>query len=172
MNRKQKTELIESLKSDFDNCQASFLVGYKGLSVAQMQALRRKVRAKGGRLKIAKNRLVKRAIADVKGACELESHLKDQLGVVFASDEFSGVAKVLSDFSKENPALTLMVGCLDSELISKDKISMLASLPSKDVLLAQVCGTFKAPIVGLPRVLNILVLRLLWTLKQIEAKKQ
>ncbi len=171
MNRQEKASLIETLKNDFAQSEASFLVGYKGLSVAQMQELRREVRSKGGKLKIAKNRLVKRAIEDVDGACDLHDHLKDQLGVVFATQEFTQVAKALADFSKKNPAFSLVAGCLDSELIDKDKISILASLPSKDVLLAQVCGTLQAPLSGLANVLNALVLRLLWVLKKVAEKQ-
>lgn len=172
MNRQQKTELIDSLKNDFKNSQASFLVGYKGLSVSQMQELRRAIRANGGHLKIAKNRLVKRAIGEVDGVCELESHLKDQLGVVFATNEFTQVAKVLSNFSKENPALSLVVGCLESEIIDENKILQLALLPSRDVLLGQVCATLNAPIAGLARSLNAVILKLLWALKQVSEKKQ
>jgi len=171
MNRQQKESLIATLKDEFAKAEASFLVGYKGLSVAQMQTLRREIRAKGGKLRVAKNRLVKRAIGEVDGVCALESYLQDQLGVVFADQEFTQVAKVLSDFSKDNPALSLVVGCLESELIDKAKISQLASLPSKEVLLAQVCGTLNAPITKLANVLNIMILRLLWTLKQVGEKK-
>ena len=171
MNRQQKESLIATLKDDFANAQASFLVGYKGLSVAQMQTLRREIRAKGGKLRIAKNRLVKRAVGEVDGACALESYLKDQLGVVFAADEFTEVAKVLSNFSKDNPALSLVVGCLESELIDKAKISQLATLPSKEVLLSQVCGTLQAPTVKFVNLLNVMILRLLWTLKQVGDKK-
>lgn len=172
MNRPEKASLIESLKDDFTNSKASFLVNYKGLSVAQMQTLRREVRAKGGKIRVAKNRLIKRAIGDVGGVCDLESYLKDQLGVVFAADDFTDVAKVLSDFSKKHPRLTLVAGCLETELIDKEKISQLALLPSREILLAQLCGTLRAPMSGLVNVLNVLVLRLLWTLKQVAEKKQ
>lgn len=172
MNRQQKESLIETLKDDFSGAQASFLIGFQGLSVAQMQTLRREIRAKGGKLKVAKNRLVRRAINELDGVCDLSGHLKNQLGVVFASDAFTDVAKVLADFSKDHPALNLVIGCLESELIDKEKISQLASLPSRDVLLAQVCGTLKAPVSGLANVLNMLMLKLLWTLRQIGEKKQ
>jgi len=172
MNREQKTALVESLKDDFKNSQASFLVGYKGLSVNQMQTLRRAVRAKGGKLKIAKNRLVKRAVSEVDGVCALQEQLKEQLGVVFAADEFTQVAKVLSDFSKNNPALSLVAGCLEAELIDKAKISQLAMLPSRDVLLSQLAGTLQAPTTKFAALLNTMVIRLLWTLKQVGDKKQ
>jgi len=172
MNREQKAALIESLKNDFRNSEASFLVGYKGLSVGQMQTLRRAVRAKGGKLKVAKNRLVRRAVSEVDGVCALEDHLKEQLGVVFAADEFTQVAKALAEFSKENPALTLVSGCLGAEVIDKAKISQLALLPSADVLLGQLAGTLQAPTTKLAALLNTMVVRLLWTLKQVGDKKQ
>ena len=173
MNRLEKASLIQSLKESFANSEASFLVGYKGLSVAQMQMLRREIRSKGGKLKVAKNRLVRRAIGDVDGACDLDSYLKDQLGVVFASDEFTQVAKVLVDFSKGNPAFRLVAGCLDTVVIDTKKISMLAELPSKDVLLAKLCGTLNAPISGVAQVLNMVTLKLLFVLKQVgELKRQ
>lgn len=171
MNRQEKTSLVASLKEDFAKSEAAFLVGYKGLSVAKMQTLRREIRAKGGKLKVAKNRLVRLAVSDVDGVCDLSDHLKDQLGVVFASQEFTQVAKVLTDFSESNPALSLVAGCLESEFIDKEKISLLASLPSKDILLGQLCGTLQAPVSGFASVLNTLVVRLLWTLKQVAEKK-
>ncbi len=171
MNRKEKASLIGLLQDDFSTAEASFIVGYQGLTVAQMQTLRREVRAKGGKLKVAKNRLVKRAINDLDGVCDLNSQLKNQLGVVFAGDSFIGVAKVLVDFSKDNAAFSLVVGCLASELISKEKISQLASLPSKEILLAQMCATIKAPVSGLANVLNMVVLKPLWALKQVAEQK-
>jgi len=170
MNRQEKASLVKVLKDDFTNSEASFLVGYKGLSVSQMQILRRDICPKGGKLKIAKNRIVKLAIGEVDGACDLHSYLKDQLGVVFATSEFHQVAKVLVDFSKKNPALSVVVGCLDSEVIDKDKISVLALLPSKDVLLAQLCGTINAPASGIASVMNTVVLKLLCTIKKVSEK--
>src|SRR5437667_2773097 len=113
-----------------------------------MQQLRRRLREKGDALKIAKMRLVKRALAHVDGAEGLLSHCKNQLGVVFAYDsaEVSGIAKALNDFSKVNQAFGLVVGCVDERLLDKAAISRIASLPSKEVLLAQVCGALNAPL--------------------------
>ncbi len=173
MNREQKSLLIKELSNNFENAEATFLVDYQGLTVAQMQTLRRGLRSKGGQLKIAKNRLVKRAISEVDVVCkELPDYLKKQLGMVFAGKDFTEVAKVLSDFSKENEALSLVVGCLDAQLIDAEKIAKLASLPSKEVLLGKVCGTLQAPIAAVPRVLNSLVLKMLYALKQVEQTKK
>ena len=82
--------------------------------MAQMQALRREIRAKGGRLKVAKNRLVKRAIDQVDGACDLDEHLKDQLGIVFAADEFTDVVFVIDKTDDIlDPSIDYIFGSLD-----------------------------------------------------------
>ena len=147
---------------------------YAGLTVGQMQQLRRRLREKGGALKIAKMRLVRRALAHVDGAEGLLSHCKNQLGVVFAYDsaEVSGIAKALKDFSKKNEALGLVVGCVDAQLLDAMAISRIASLPSKEVLLAQVCGTLNAPLTSLVCGLNSIMVKLLVALKEIEKQKQ
>jgi len=172
MNRQQKAEVVENLKENFLKSQATFIVGFKGLKVAQMQQLRSDLRQKGGVLKIAKARLMKRAVDGESGIGDLLPHLQDQIGLVFSNEKFTAVAKVLSDFSKENGALSLVVGVLDSKLIEKNKIKQIASLPSREVLLAQVCGALNAPVSGLVRVLNMMILRPLFALKQIGQSKK
>src|SRR5580698_3870453 len=105
MNRQEKEQVIKSLKNEFAESQASFLVGYKGLTVAQVQALRRKLRSQGGEFKVVKARLMKRAAEGVVGAQELEPYFKNQVALVFVNKEVAPIAKTLVDFSKENTAL-------------------------------------------------------------------
>jgi large subunit ribosomal protein L10 len=174
MNRQQKESVAGLFHKNFLANKGTFFVNFAGLSVVQMQQLRRQLREKGGALKIAKMRLVKRALADVAGSTELISHCKNQLGVVFAYDaaEVAGVAKTLNDFSKKNQALNLVVGCVDAQLLDKMGISRIASLPSREVLLAMVCGTLNAPITGFVYGLNSLLVKLVVALKEIEKQKQ
>lgn len=171
MNRRQKEDVIETLKHDFEKSQASFLVGYKGMNVAQVLKLRKELRKQGGSFKVAKVTLMKRVASDVPSVGKLMPYLKDQVALVFAQHESPAIAKILFDFSRENQQLVIMAGCMDSVILSKDSVKILASLPSKEVLLAQVCGTLKSPISGIVIVLNMLILRLLFVLKKIEEKK-
>lgn len=174
MNRQQKESVVELLHKDFLLNKGTFFVNYSGLSVVQMQQLRRRLREKGGALKIAKMRLVKRALADVESVEGLLSYCKNQVGVVFAYDaaEVSGVAKALNDFSKKNEALGLVVGCVDARLLDKMAISRIASLPSREILLAQVCGTLNAPLTSFVYGLNSMLVKLLVALKEVEKQKQ
>jgi len=156
MNRQQKESVVELFHKSFSTSTGSFFVDYCGLTVVQMQQLRRQLREKGGALKIAKMRLVRRALAGVDGFDVLTSYCKNQVGVVFAygEAEVSGVAKTLNDFAKKNHSLGLVVGCLDAELLDQSAIARIASLPSREVLLAQLCGTLKAPLAKLAFVLS------------------
>jgi len=174
MNRQQKEMVVELFNKNFSTSKGSFFVDYSGLTVAQMQQLRTQLREKGGSLKVAKMRLVKRSLGGVSGFDALVSHCKNQIGVVFAQDaaEVSGVAKTLYDFSKKNEKFGLVVGCMDARLLDKEAIVRIASLPSKEVLLAQVCGTLNAPISGLVYGLNGILVKFLVALKEIEKQKQ
>jgi len=172
MNRQEKALVVDGLRKNLLSSQASFLVVYKGLSVEKMQQLRSQLRSNGGSLKIAKARLMKRAVDGEAGISGLTDLFKDQIGLVFAEKEVADVAKVLADFSKENKALGLVGGYFDSRVIAKEKIAQIASLPSREVLLGQVCGTLQAPISGLARALNMMILKLLFALKQIEDQKK
>ena len=154
MNRQEKAELVESLKQDFNESSALFWINYQGLSVNQLQVLRSDLRKESGKLKIAKVRIVKRALNEIPDTQDLLSQIKDQLGVVISTGEANAVAKVLYNFSKNNEALKIVVGRFENKLIDKDGINFLATLPSREVLLARLCGTLLAPITNLAVVLK------------------
>ena len=171
MNRQQKEELIGSLRTAFSDNQASFLVRYRGLRVDQMQDLRGKLRDKGGRFQIAKARLMKRAVDGLSGIDELAPYLKDQIGIAFAPDDAAAVAKLLCDFAKTNEHLQVVVGCLDAAVIDAASVTRIASLPSREVLLAQALSGFNAPLNNFGCVLRMMLMRLLFVFKKVAEKK-
>lgn len=171
MNRQDKEQVVQFLKESFQDSQASFLVGCKGMTVAQVGKLRRELREKGGSFKVAKLTLVRKATQNMPDIKQLDSYLKDQVALVFAEGEAPAVAKVLKEFEKNNKELSIIAGCMDNVVIGRDSVLILASLPSREVLLAKLCGTMKAPIAGFTNVLNMLLLRLLFVLKKIEEQK-
>jgi large subunit ribosomal protein L10 len=154
MNRQEKAELIELLKQDFNESKALFWINYQGLSVNQLQVLRTDLRKQNGKLIVAKVRIVKRAMTELPVSQDLLSQLKAQLAVVFSAGEPNAVAKVLYDFSRKNEALQLVMGHFESKILDKSEIKFLATLPSREVLLARVCGTLMAPITCLAVVLK------------------
>lgn len=147
MKKHQKQSAIENLEAKFSASQAAFLVNYQGMSVAQLKNLRFQLDTKGGSLKVAKNRLVKIALKDIQNCNGLADLLKGQLAYVFAKGEVTSVAKVLTDFAKENEQLKIVAGCADAKVYDAKAVAVLGSLPSREVLLAQLCGVLNAPVV-------------------------
>lgn len=174
MNRQQKETVVAQLRDKVAHASATFVVGYRGLTVSQIHILRTDLRKVGGEFKVAKARLMKKAVNafDNNAFDGYVDHFHDQIGIVFASTEVPAVAKALYDFSKNHAALTIVAGSLDANILNKDAVVRIASLPSREQLLAQLCRTLQAPATQLAGLLNTLVSRPVWLLKKIEESKQ
>ncbi|OGB83476.1 50S ribosomal protein L10 [candidate division TM6 bacterium RIFCSPHIGHO2_12_FULL_32_22] len=152
MNRSEKENSIKELQQHFNKSKSSFVVNYKGLSVNELQLLRKQLRTCGAKMKVAKDRLIKIAIKETP-AKDLDSLLKEQLAIIF-TDDSSAVAKIVYDFSKES-SLNIVAGIVDANFYDQEKIQKLASLPSREILLAQLCGVLKASISNLARAISM-----------------
>lgn len=172
MKRQEKAQVVDFLHASLKQNQASFLINFKGLTVKQMQLLRQEVRTTGGLLKVAKARLIKRAVVGVDGADSLHPYLKDQIGVVFASEEFPSVAKVLYGFSKKNESCQLVAALLEKKVFDKNAVMRIAQLPTKEVLIGQLCGALQGSGRNLASVFHIMIVRMLFVLKQVAEKKE
>ena len=171
MNRQEKETLVASLKQDFTDSQASFVVLCRGLSVPNVQGLRKDLRGKGSTLRVAKARLMKLAADGIDEVDGLAPYFKDQIGLVFASDETPAIAKVLCDFAKKNKSFSVVACSFESQVLDSDAVVRMASLPSREVLLAQVVGLLNMPITKLALDLKMIIKKLLVAIKEIENKK-
>ena len=122
MNRNEKELVVESLRGDFRKSQATFLVGVQGLTVSQLQQLRRNLREHKGKMRVAKNTLAKIVAHDIPGMQELAPYLKRQIAIVFAMGESPAVAKVLWSVAQENEKVALVAGSFESRIIDKEMI--------------------------------------------------
>ena len=172
MNRSQKETLVGELAQQMQNSPASFLVNYQGSSVQTLQEFRTKVREKQARFRVAKARLFKIAAQDIPGGPDFAELFKEQVGIVFSGDDVGSLAKELVDFSKDNESVKVLSGFYESKVLSNEQVKYFAALPSREVLLGQVVGTLQAPIASLARLLNMLIVRLLFVLQRIAEQKQ
>lgn len=163
MNRQQKAAVIAQLHDKVAHAAATFVVGYRGLTVSQLHTLRTDLRKVGGEFKVAKARLIKKAVAQIgSGAFDkYQELLHDQIGIVFADKEAPAVAKTLHNFSKDHAVLTIVAGTFEASFFDKAGVERIALLPGREQLLAQLCGT-----------LNASAVRLVCVLKKIEELKQ
>ena len=172
MKKQEKAQVIDFLHTSMEQNAASFLVNFKGLTVKQMQLLRKEVRNTGGLLRVAKARLIKRAVAGISGADDLHVFLKDQIGVVFAPEDFPTVAKALYGFSKKNESFQLVAGLLEERVFDKNAVIRIAQLPTKGVLIAQLSGTLQGPARNLASLFHIMIARMLFVLQQVAEQKK
>lgn len=172
MNRQQKEIAIADIRRMMSEAQGTFLINYKGMTVSSLQGLRKKVRVDGGKVKVTKASLMRIAAQDIQGAEAFASSFRDQVGLVFAGKDISSLAKELANFAKEHEAMKIVAGFYESKVLTQQDIKMLASLPSRDVLIAQLLGTMQAPMTSFVRILNLLIARLAFVLKRIEEQQQ
>jgi large subunit ribosomal protein L10 len=148
-----KTQNVEEIKEKIKNSQSMILVDYRGLDVEQLTQLREQYRKAGVEYKVYKNTMMRFAFKD-SGFEGFNEYLKGPSAVAFGYDDPVQAAKITSEFAKENEKLEIKAGIVDGKIIGIDEVNDLASLPSKEVLIAQVLGGFNAPIQGFTNVLQ------------------
>lgn len=160
MNRQEKQILLNSLKDAFKKSDSSFVVNTHGMSVSALQSLRKSLMANEAKLKVAKNTIFRLAVQDTNHAKDLEPFFKEQVAVVFSAKDPSSIAKVLLTATKDGGKLKFVGARINDKILQKSQVEFLASLPSLDVLRAQLCGLLNTPAVRLVSVLNQAVLKL------------
>ncbi len=170
MRRERKVELSRRLAEQLQDAVAVIVLGYSGLTVHQMEDIRNTVKESGATFNVIKNSVVAKAVEGSKWET-LKEHLTGANAFALSFDDPAVLAKILVAKAKEHEKLTIKLGCLDGRIISGKQIEALSKLPSKEVLLAQLLGTMKAPVSGFVNVLAANLRQLLYVLKAIEEKK-
>ena len=152
LNLEQKQTVVAEVAKQVAGAQAIILAENRGMAVAAMTQLRAKARASGVYFRVVKNTLVRRAVAESPFA-PLADKMVGPLAYGIGVDPVA-VAKVLNDFAKGNEKFVIAGGAMPGQLMSAKEISALASLPSREELIARLLGTMQAPIVKLVRTMN------------------
>lgn len=152
LSREQKTTIVAELKELSQTAQSVVIAEYRGIDVSSVTELRKQARAAGVTLRVLKNTLVKRALEDTVYGC-LADQLKGPLIYAFSEDPVSS-AKVLSEFAKKEQKLVIVGGAMPNYPMNAQGVQALASMPSREELLAKLLGTMQAPISKFVRTLN------------------
>ncbi len=147
-----KQAIVEEVTTQAVNAQSVIAADYSGLSVGDMTALRASARQAGIYLRVVKNTLARRALADTEFDCMCES-LAGQLVLAFSPVEPAAAARVLTDFAKENDSLVIKVVALRGKLLEAADADRLARMPSKDESISILMAVMKAPVEKLVRTL-------------------
>jgi large subunit ribosomal protein L10 len=144
--RADKVAVVEEVTAKLNAATAVFVSEYRGLTVSQLADLRKPLRESGAEHKVYKNTLA-RIAATSAGYEGLNEYLLGPSALTFVTGDSVAAAKALLDQSKANPLLVIKGGMLGTAPMSADDVKALASLPSREVLLAQLAGAFQAPLV-------------------------
>jgi len=170
LNIEQKKAVVAEVSKVLADAQATMLAEYRGLSVAQMTTLRRKAHASKVYLRVVKNTLARRAVEGTEFEC-LKDQMVGPLAYAISSDPVA-VAKILSEFAKDNEHLKIKAAAMGGKLMSVAQVQALAKLPGREQLLAMLLGTMQAPIQKFVQTLNEVPSKFVRTLAAVRDAKQ
>lgn len=147
LNLNDKKAVVAEVSAQVANAQTIAIAEYRGIEVGDLTVLRKKARESGVYLRVLKNTLVRRAV-DGTSFSGLADHMVGPLIYSVSADPVAA-AKVLSDFAKTNDKLVLKAGSYAGNVLDKAGIQALASIPSRDELLAKLLGVMQAPVSGM-----------------------
>ena len=172
----EKQAIVASLKGKLTASKGAVFTGYKGLTVAQDTELRRELRAAGVSYHVVKNTLTAIAAKEA-GMEDLISHLEGTTALAVSSEDAVAPAKVISEFIKKNKlddtgVLVVKAGIVDGKVIDAAAVKELASLPSKEVLLAKLLGSMQSPINNTVNVLQGVIRHAVYVLDAVRQQKE
>lgn len=151
-----KKQAVASLAEELKGSCAGVLVEYSGVTVADDTALRAELRKDEVNYKVVKNSILKRAAAEA-GIDGLDDVLNGTTALALSAEDPVAPARILKKFADSHKDFNIKAGFMDGAVVDLDTINSLASLPSKDILLATVCNAFNAPIAAFARVIQAVV---------------
>lgn len=146
MPRPEKVQAVAEIKQRIEDADAVFVTEFRGMTVKQLQSLRRGLRAGGADYKVYKMSLARRA-ADELGLDGMAEHLAGPSALTFAGSDPVAAAKILKDVGRDNESLVIKAGLLrGGVVILPEQVSVLAEIEPREVLLAKIAGAAKAPL--------------------------
>ncbi len=170
LNLEQKQAAVAEISAEVARAQAIVVAEYRGLAVAAMTDLRRKARVSGIYLRVLKNTLARRAVATTPFA-GLSEKMVGPLAYGMSRDPVK-VAKVLHDFARGNDKFVIKAGAMANFVMSPKDVAQLATMPSREELIAKLMATLQAPIATFARTLNEVPGRFVRTVAAVRDQKQ
>jgi large subunit ribosomal protein L10 len=143
VDRAQKEKVVEELGQIFESSGVVVVARYEGLTVAEMQDLRARMREAGGSVRVAKNRLAKIALegTDVSGIADFLTGMT----VLSYSEDPVAAAKVAEDYAKSNEKFVIIGGAMDGQVLDRAGVTAVSKMPSREELIASIVGCIGAP---------------------------
>ncbi len=139
-----KQAMVTELKQQLSQSHMTLVIDYKGLTVAEITDLRRRLRESGATCAVAKNTLMRRAVDGDENWQSMEEFLKDSSAFLFLKEDFNSPIKAYQDFQKVTKKSELRGGVLDGKALTQEQVKAIGDLPSKEQLMGQIAGALNA----------------------------
>ena len=170
MPNARNQEMMEAIKADLSDVQAVWVVDACGLTVKETQELRRAVRDAGAFMKVYKNTIMRKALAELD-LVNMDEVLEGPSAFVFCQGDVAAAAKAVTEFAKDNKMLEVKGGMMDNAFVTSEEVAAIASLPSKEELIAKVAGAISGVARGLAVSINGVPSGLAQAIKQVADQK-
>ena len=170
MNRNDKAQAISEFAEGIGQATNAFLISFKGITVPQVTELRKQVRESGSHYVVVKNTLALIAVKD-SPLVELREHFTGETAVAFNATDAVALAKALTKFAKDVPAVQFKGAMLSGQIVPANQIQAIANLPSREELISKLLYLMQHPIRGLAVVLNGTIRNIAVVLNQIAEQK-
>lgn len=169
--RQQKEALVSRYEGGFSTAPHAFLLSFSGISVPQITDLRSRVRQGGGHYEVVKNRLALRA---VKGTAmePLSGYFQGPTAVAYSGEDAVTLAKVLTDFAKEVPAIEFKGGLVGGQPVAAEDIKAIAALPTREELVAKLLFLLQSPVSRFVQALGAIPRQMVVALDQVRRQKE
>ncbi len=171
MKREEKQQLVNELHEKFSTATVAILTEFNGLSVSEMTELRQKLRGVKGELCVVKNTLARRAVEGTSMAATQDA-FQGPIAVTFGYADPVAPAKILKEFvDKRTEKIKIKIGVVEGQVLDSKDLKRVASLPKKEVLIADLIGRMQSPISGLVGGLQGILRKFVYTLSAIQKKQ-
>ena len=171
MNKEEKDVIISEIKELVSNSAALYLIDYSGVNVEDINALRGEFRKEGVKYKVFKNTLMKKAVDQLGGYDELAAKLVGMTGFAFVEENYVAPAKIIKKYSDDKKKFTFKGCYIESSFYGADKLDVLASMPTKQEIMASIVGSIAAPASGIVGAINAVMRDLVSVVDQISKKE-
>lgn len=171
MNKTEKAEIIAEIKEVIQNSSAVYLTDYSGINVADISELRNQFRKEGVKYKVYKNTLFERALKECGKFDKLSDHLEGMTGYIFAKDNPVAPAKIIKKYFDASQKLALKACYIETDYYDGSKLDQLATLPSKNDLIASIMGSLNSPASGIVGAINAVMRDLVSVVDQISKRE-
>ena len=148
-----KQPIVQAIVEDLTDAQSAVIVNYCGLTVAQDTELRKQLREAGVIYKVCKNTMMKRAFEGTDFA-QLDEYLEGPNAIAISKEDATAPARIICNFAKKAEALEVKAGVVEGSVYDAAGIQELSKIPSREVLLSKLLGSFKSPMASFARVIN------------------